>query len=294
VVRAGPEEITVTTTSTAATRTRGAASGRPRNGTVAGISPKTFRLAGGVLAAGTVAAVAVPIIQGAVMWATERPAVPGPHGLDGLRAADGDLAEPLDLVWLGDSLASGVGAACPDQAFPSRAAALYGASLGRSVELTCLAIPGACTADVMVDQLPTAVGRLAPGSIAVLTVGSNDVASLTNPRRFRTGYAALLQALVATGAVVVAVGLPDIGAVTAMGQPLRGLAGWVGRRASRHVSELAHAHGAHYLPIDIRPPRGTPWTDFLAADRWHPNADTYAMWADAFVGLMLGVSPQSA
>jgi lysophospholipase L1-like esterase len=281
----------VTSTSTSATRTRGAASRGPRTGTFAGINPKTFRLAGGVLAAGSLAVVAVPIIQGAVMWATERPSVPGPHGLDGVRPAEGDVDDPLELVWLGDSLASGVGADSADQAFPSRAASLYGASLGRSIALTCLAIPGACAADVLAHQLPAAVDRLCPGSVAVLTVGSNDVASLTNPRRFRAGYAAMLQALVATGAVVVAVGLPDIGAVTAMGQPLRGLAGWVGRRASRQVSELAHAHGAHFLPIDTRPPRGTPWPVFLAADRWHPNADTYAMWADGFVGLMQRVSP---
>ena len=226
-----------------------------------------------------------------MLWATERPTVPGPHGLDGLHPAEGDAERPLDLVWLGDSLASGVGAETPDQAFPARAATLYGASLGRSVALTCLALPGACTADVVAHQLPVAVDRLTAGSVAVLTVGSNDVAGLTSPRRFRAGYAGMLQALVATGAVVVAVGLPDIGAVTAMRQPLRGMAGWVGRRASRQVSEMAGAHGAHYLAIDARPPRGTPWSVFLAADRWHPNADTYAMWADGFVGLMQRVSP---
>jgi len=265
---------------------RAAATRRTRPGTFVGISSKTLRLVGGCLAAGTVAAAAVPAIQGAVLLATERPKVPGPHGLDGMHPAPGDAEPPLDLVWLGDSLASGVGAETADEAFPARAASLYGASLGRSVELTCLALPGACTADVVAHQLPVAVARLLPGSVAVLTVGSNDVASLTNPRRFRAGYAAMLQALVATGAIVVAVGLPDIGAVTAMRQPLRGLAGWAGRRASRQVSELARAHGAHYLAIDSRPPRGTPWAVFLAADRWHPNAATYAMWADGFVGLM--------
>ena len=283
----------MTSTSATATRTRGAASRGPRTGTFGGINPKTLRLAGGVLAAGSLAAVAVPVIQGAVMWATTRPAVPGPHGLDGIHPGPHDATDdpPLDLVWLGDSLASGVGAERPDQAFPARAASLYGASLGRSVELTCLALPGACAADVAQHQLPVAIDRLVPGSVAVLTVGSNDVASLTNPRRFRAGYATMLQALVATGAIVVAVGLPDIGAVTAMGQPLRGMAGWVGRRASRQVSELARVHGAHFLPIDTRPPKGTPWSVFLAADRWHPNADTYAMWADGFVGLMQGVTP---
>ena len=279
------------TTAAAATRTRGAARRGARAGTFGGISSRTLRFAGGCLAAGTAVAAAVPAIQGALLWATERPQVPGPHGLDGLRPVAGDAEPPLDIVWLGDSLASGVGAETPDQAFPARAASLYGASLGRSVELTCLALPGACAADVAQHQLPVAVDRLAPGSVAVLTVGSNDVASLTNPRRFRVGYAAMLQALVATGAVTVAVGLPDIGAVTAMGQPLRGLAGWAGRRASRQVRDLAGAHGAHYLAIDSRPPRGTPWAVFLAADRWHPNADTYAMWADGFVGLMQRVAP---
>jgi lysophospholipase L1-like esterase len=279
------------TTAAVATRTRGAARRRARTGTFGGISFRTLRLAGGCLAAGTAVAAAVPAIQGAVLWATERPEVPGPHGLDGLRPVDGDVQTPLDIVWLGDSLASGVGAETAEQAFPARAAWLYGASLGRSVELTCLALPGACTADVAEHQLPVAVDRLVPGSVAVVTVGSNDVASLTSPRRFRAGYASMLQALVATGAVVVAVGLPDIGAVTAMRQPLRGLAGWVGRRTSRQVRALAGAHGAHYLAIDTRPPRGTPWAVFLAADRWHPNADTYAMWADGFVGLMQRVTP---
>ncbi len=280
----------MTTAPARVTRSRVATNGRTRSGTVGGINPRTLRLVSGCLAAGAAVAAAVPAIQGAMLWATARPEVPGPHGLDGVHPATDDAEPPLDLVWLGDSLASGVGADTADQAFPARAASLYGALLGRSVALTCLALPGACTADVAEHQLPKAVDRLAPGSVAVLTVGSNDVAGLTNPRRFRAGYAAMLQALVATGAVVVAVGLPDIGAVTAMGQPLRGIAGWAGRRASRQVSDLARAHGAHYLAIDTRPPRGTPWSVFLAADRWHPNADTYAMWADGFVRLMERVS----
>ena len=224
-----------------------------------------------------------------MLWATERPTVPGPHGLDRLHPAAEMLEQPLNMVWLGDSLASGVGADSADQAFPARAASLYGAVLGRSVDIISLAEPGACTADVLDRQLPVAVDRLAPGMLAVLMVGSNDVATLTTPRRFRAGYSTMLGALAATGAVVVAVGLPDIGAVTAMRQPLRGMAGWVGRRASRQVRALAGEHGAHFLEIDVRPPRGTASAVFLAADRWHPNNDTYAMWADGFVGLMAGV-----
>jgi len=68
---------------------RAAATRRTRPGTFVGISSKTLRLVGGCLAAGTVAAAAVPAIQGAVLWATERPKVPGPHGLDGMHPAPG-------------------------------------------------------------------------------------------------------------------------------------------------------------------------------------------------------------
>lgn len=234
---------------------------------------------------GSLVAVAVPTIQGVVVWRTARPAVPGPHPQDGLVVGCPDDTAPLTLVWLGDSLASGVGAETADAAFPRRAAALSSAAEGRSIDLTCLAQPGACAADVLRDQVPAAVAHLGPGTVAVVTVGSNDVGSL-QPRRFRREYAAILQALTTTGAMVVAVGLPHIGSAAVMARPLRTIVGLVGRHADRQVRGLAAAHGAQYVSIAVRAPWGTKPKTYLAADKWHPNDDTYHLWAGRVAALL--------
>jgi lysophospholipase L1-like esterase len=233
------------------------------------------------------AAVAVPVIQGAVIARTVKPAVPGPHEQDGLiHGASGD-DDPVPFVWLGDSLASGVGAACADTSFPRRSALLFSEERGQSVDLTCLARPGAVAADVLDEQVPLALERLRPGAVAVVTVGANDVGGLTHPRRFKRTYTAILESLTATGAYVVTVGLPDIGSAVLVPQPLRTLARHVGRRADRQIRRLAEAHGAHFVSIDVRAPWRTKAAVYLAADRWHPNDDTYRLYAQNVAALVV-------
>jgi len=238
---------------------------------------------------GSLVAVGVPTIQGVMVWRTARPSVPGPHPQDGLLGIGSTTGEPVPLVWLGDSLASGVGAETPDASFPRRAAAMCCAAEGRSIHLTCLARPGARAADVLGDQVPVAVQALGPGSIAVVTVGSNDIGSLNHPRRFRRDYSAILDSLSQTGATVVAVGLPHIGSAAVMARPLRTIVGWVGRHADREVRRLAVSHGAHYVHIAVRAPWGTKPKTYLAADKWHPNDATYQLWADRFAALLVPV-----
>lgn len=257
---------------------------------------RSLHLAGAGAAVGSVVAVAVPIVQGVVVWRTARPAVPGPHVLDGLVGRTGDdaleqpvgadRADPVPLVWLGDSLACGVGAASADAALPRKAAALWCQSDGRSMRLTCLARPGARSEDVLGEQVPAALSLLDARAVVVATVGANDVGSLTHPGRYRRNLAAILDALVATGATVVAVGLPDMGSAAVMRRPLRTLAGWAGRYADRQVRRLAGAHGAHYVHIAVRPSRGRQPHEYLAADRWHPNDHTYHLWAERVASLL--------
>lgn len=251
------------------------------------------RRVAGWAAVGTAAVVAIPVVQGALLSVTGRPAVPGPHDQDGMIPSTGGTDEPLHLVWLGDSLASGIGAATPDGALPRKAAALFCADHDRSVSLTCLARGGARAADVLGHQVPEAVGRLGPASVVVVTVGSNDVGGLTLPRRFRRDYDAILTALTATGATVIAVGLPDIGSARVVRQPLRTLARVAGRHADASIRRLAHRHGAHFVGIDLRAGRAKP-TAYLAADRYHPNDETYALWAGRVAALLTVVAATSS
>lgn len=208
-------------------------------------------------------------------------------------AAGSAPTDPVTMVFLGDSLASGVGAESADDAFPRRAAAQYGDLHGRAIDVICLATPGARAADVLALQVPDAERLLAAGAVAVVTVGSNDVGNLTRPRRFRREYSSIVERLVATDATVITMGLPDIGAAQVMAQPLRALAGWVGRNADRAVRRIADRSGAHYVGIDVSPPSGTAAHVYLAADRWHPNNDTYRLWADRLARTLGGLLPTS-
>ena len=233
------------------------------------------------VSASALAALLVPVIQAVVMWRTIQPAIPGPHDQDGELAGRHDALDPVTVVWLGDSLASGMGADSPDAALPRRAVASWSELDGHPVHLRCLARAGSTSADVLAEQVPAALALLGPGTFAVVTVGSNDVGSCSGPRRFRRDYTAIIAALRATGAEVVAVGLPDLGSAVVIPHPLRALARGVGRRADRSIRLIATAHGAHFVGIDNRAPWRTEPSTYLAADRYHPNDHTYALWATA-------------
>jgi lysophospholipase L1-like esterase len=234
-----------------------------------------------VVSASAFAALLVPIVQAIVMWRTLQPEIPGPHHQDGELPGPSGATDAVRVVWLGDSLASGMGAQSADSSFPRRAVAHWHEAEGRPITLTCLAREGSTSADVLAEQVPAAVAELGPGSVAVVTVGSNDVGSCTGPRRFARDYAAILGALRATGAEVIAVGLPDLGSAVVIPHPLRALARGVGRRADRAIRSIAAAHDAHFVSIDNRAPRRTEPSTYLAADRYHPNDETYALWAAA-------------
>jgi len=230
--------------------------------------------------------VAVPLVQALVMWRTLQPEIPGPHDQDGEIPGRSGTGDAVTVVWLGDSLACGMGAGSAETSFPRRAITHWSAADGRPVNLRCLARAGSTSADVLAEQVPAAVDILGPGTVAVVTVGSNDVGSCIGPRRFARDYAAILGALRGTGAEVIAVGLPDLGSAVVIPHPLRALARGVGRRADRAVRALATHHGAHFVSIDNRAPWRTEPATYLAADRYHPNDDTYDLWAAAVAALL--------
>jgi lysophospholipase L1-like esterase len=218
--------------------------------------------------------------------------IPGPYGLDGTVSGGPGAVGLGRWVWLGDSLSAGVGANQPDESFPRQAATLVAQQVGCDIELICLAVSGAASADVLAVQVPAAVSILADGVVAVLAVGCNDVLRMVRPSAFRTTYTNILEALVATGASVVAIGVPDLaGMMVAMPEPLRTIVGWIGRRANNIIIDAATDTGAHYASISDGQLRGRrhrqPALAMLSADRWHPNGDGYRIWA-RLVGPRLG------
>ena len=193
-------------------------------------------------------------------------------------------ADPLRVVWIGDSTAAGVGASSADAAVSRQVGRRLADELGRPVEIEVVAVSGARVDDVVRDQLPLVDGD---ADVVVISVGANDTTHLTSTGAFAESYRALLAGL-PSDAVVVSLGVPDIGSVTRLAQPLRAIAGWRGGAYDAIVAEEAERVGA--LRVDIASGTGPAFradpSRLLAADSYHPSDAGYAVWADVIVPAM--------
>ena len=183
---------------------------------------------------------------------------------------------PLRMVWLGDSTAAGVGASDADHAIPRQVAL----GLDRPVVLTGLAVSGDRVADVVDDQ----VGRLAElrPDVVLVSIGANDAVHLTSRADFRRGYDELVAAVPA-GTLVVLLGVPDMGAPPRYLQPLRSVAAFRGRQIDGVSRSVARDNDAVYVDIagETGPTTRSDTNRYLAADRYHPSDDGYALWVVA-------------
>lgn len=77
---------------------------------------------------------------------------------------------------------------------------------------------------------------------------------------------------------------PDLGAARALAQPLREVAGWLGRRTARAQARAVLATGGTVVDLagETGPVfRADPGT--LCHDGYHPSADGYRVWAHALL-----------
>lgn len=185
------------------------------------------------------------------------------------------------VAWLGDSTAAGVGASDRAGALPVQVAG----GLAPAVDLTVLARSGAKVGDVVERQVPELAG-LDP-DVVFVSVGANDTVHLTGRRRFERRYLALVEAL-PDDARVVLLGVPDMGSIPRLAQPLRALAGWRGRQLDRVVRDVAAATGAAY--VDIAGATGPAFRAdperFYAGDEYHPSDEGYRLWAQAVLDVV--------
>jgi lysophospholipase L1-like esterase len=190
-------------------------------------------------------------------------------------------AAPLRVTWIGDSTAAGVGSSSADQSVSRQVARRLADELDRPIELQVVAVSGARVADVVATQLPEVDPE---ADVVVISVGANDTTHLTSSGSFAADYRTMLEGL-PDGAAVIALGVPDIGTVTRLAQPLRAIAGWRGSSYDDIVVEEAGRSGASY--VDIAGGTGPSFRAdpdrLLAADRYHPSDAGYAVWTDVIV-----------
>jgi lysophospholipase L1-like esterase len=206
---------------------------------------------------------------------------------------NGPVGDPNDqtrrVVWLGDSLAAGLGAISPDMSLPR----LVAAHDPRPTRIHSFAMAGATSADVVGIQLP-ALEQLRAGlaevgehiDVIAISVGANDVAALTPRRRFRQNLQAMISA--AEGSPIVFMSIPSLSDALRIPQPLRSVASVKAKWLNDAIQDVAADAGAYYACVRRRPQwiRRRDLANFLSADRFHPSGAGYAVWAgrihDAF------------
>lgn len=191
------------------------------------------------------------------------------------------------LIWLGDSLAAGVGADSSEETLPRAVAR----RLPGGAHLRVHAISGATAGDVIDEQLDSAVADLVehPGATVVLSVGANDISHLTSRRRYRDNMDALIGALENAGAgSIVTVSIPQVASALRLAQPLRSIAAargwWLDLVLRRFAAEGRTTYASVRTP-PIKVPRRELAT-YLSADRYHPSGVGYAVWADLILSTL--------
>lgn len=217
------------------------------------------------------------LVGGGLLIGAEVLAAARSPGLDPPGSAPGEPQLDAAVVWIGDSTAAGHGASSPEAGLPLRVSQ----GLGRPGRPVVLARGGDRIRDVLAHQVP-ALGGLAP-RVIFISVGANDTVHLTSRAAFQRDYEAMLRAL-PPAVPLVLLGIPDMGALPRLGQPLRALAGWRGRYLDAAVREVAARHPGRCRYIDVCRLTGPEIRRhperYLAADRYHPSDAGYQLCAD--------------
>ena len=227
-----------------------------------------------VLTRGAMAIVAVVGVE--ALYAVLRPS-PRQEEFDPSRVRGNPDHPHLRIAVLGDSTVTAPGVTGPDDIWVSRVADQL--SETHRVELKSWAIGGSMAHDLIADQLGPAL-EFTP-DLVFLSVGANDAIKGVAVRKFQANLDRLVEAFVATGAVVIQSGVGDLGTIPRLKPPLRNL---LSRRALRFNAAheaVAEKHGSWVVPqrdgpLDVWYEDRGLWS----ADLFHVSSGGHQIWAD--------------
>ena len=188
-------------------------------------------------------------------------------------------APTFTYLALGDSTAAGWGAATLQTTYPYEIARTV-AKRGFRVHIINVAVGGAKAGDVAASQL-AAIERVKPDLIT-LSVGANDATHFTSPAEFRRDLATILSALKQSRARTILVAdTPDMFLAPALPLPIAAITARRARAQNAITRQLTRDSRVQIVSLYERGKLRSP--DLYAADRFHPSASGYALWARLFI-----------
>ena len=219
-----------------------------------------------------------------------RAAIGKPLGADALagdRTWRKKHGERIDLLLLGDSIAAGLGADSPRHTPGARIAKGLAKRSNRAVRLHTAAVVGAESSD-LVGQVADLPASYRP-DVAVVVIGGNDVTHRVPVAESVGHLLAAVEAVHERGAVVVVGTCPDLGALTALPQPLRALGSRASRQLAAAQARAVEARGVHVVSLarTVGPFFHAMPEEMFSLDRFHPSSLGYKRTAQALLPAVL-------
>lgn len=188
----------------------------------------------------------------------------------------GPEAEPLRLLAVGDSTATGVGADRLEDALPVQTATRLAELLLRPVRWRIEAQEGRIAELVLAHHMRQLEGGT--WDVVMVQVGANDALQLIARRRFRRavrGLVATLEQHRAPHGIITLAGVPQIDTFAWLPQPVRSLLGGHARSLDAELVAIARElpHVIHLPTPAILEP------ELHASDGFHPSSAGYRAWS---------------
>lgn len=190
----------------------------------------------------------------------------------------------LHLMIFGDSTATGYGCLSAEEVPGSLIAQALAEHTRARIRLSTKAIVGA-TSKGLAGQVDAMFVAGSPPDVAVIMIGANDVTALNGVADSAQRLHHVVKRLHASGTVVVVTTCPDLGAVSAIPQPLRWVAHTRARQLARAQNHAVTAAGGICVPFaDFHAPQFRQCPELLfARDQYHPSAAGYALAASQVI-----------
>jgi lysophospholipase L1-like esterase len=195
--------------------------------------------------------------------------------------------DPVDLLLLGDSIAAGLGAERPKDTLGAQLAKRLAKATHRSVRLHTAAHVGSETSMLRAQLAALPAGYTA--DVAVIVVGGNDVTHRVRTSTSTRHLAEAVGSLRERGTEVVVGTCPDLGALSAVPQPLRSLARIASRQLAEAQREVVTDLGGRAVSLAevVGPFFVTRPDEMFAIDRFHPSGVGYRRTAKAMLPSVL-------
>ena len=179
----------------------------------------------------------------------------------------------LNLIAIGDSIIAGVGASDLSKALVGQTSLALARHLDCKISWHACGSSGVNSEKVLNQLIPD----LPPieADLFIVSVGVNDVTSLSSISAWRSNLSAILGALRhhSPGAVTAVAGLPPLKGFPLLPQPLRALLGFRAETLVRAARTVVSRHlRSVYVPVQFDPD-----PDKFAADGYHPSEDSYSV-----------------